>query len=397
MAYFTRGASLDRGPKSHIDDIRSAQSTTVPSAATTATTVPPPPPPPPPQVARASAAAAPDLETMASAAAAPDLETMASDAAMNPPVRRKGGRIVQPTSAAVPTPAKKAFQIHDDPRTKHIPLDRGGKNLPRYMQETGSSKRMLSLRRAEQDARRYGSAQKKNDLKDAFARMQTSVNDLQASVYELQQQDKALDVDIEHCLAELAELKQYEASDGRHETTRMRTERDLEEFKLRMRKKIGMVRRTADGYEQELQDGEQAHAALLASTEAAHTAYVGERFAALAEQEASLEGKGARNEAYMVQNGAAIAEAEIARDFQQQEVRQLEHRIAEMKRALAREGGLTLHKAKIYNAQQFQADSSKYHKIVSHLQKQTCELSLELNMAASERDALVEESKTYAM
>lgn len=204
-------------------------------------------------------------------------------------------------------------------------------------------------------------------------------------------------MDIEHCLAELAELKQYEASDGRHETTRMRTERDLEEFKLRMRKKIGMVRRTADGYEQELQDGEQAHAALLASTEAAHTAYVGERFAALAEQEASLEGKGARNEAYMVQNGAAIAEAEIARDFQQQEVRQLEHRIAEMKRALAREGGLTLHKAKIYNAQQFQADSSKYHKIVSHLQKQTCELSLELNMAASERDALVEESKTYAM
>ena len=99
----------------------------------------------------------------------------------------------------------------------------------------------------------------------------------------------------------------------------------------------------------------------------------------------------------MAQHGAAIAEAEIASDFQLQELRELENHISELRRALAKEGGLQLHKAKMFNAEQFKADCAKYQKIISHLQKQTCELSLELNATVSERDALVEESKLYAM
>lgn len=379
MAYVALGATLDRGPKSHINEIRSAQAADADI----------------PEAADAPRLHAPAVGAAPAAITTPGSDQkIGADAANSPP--RRGGRIVKPNSAASST-EKKKYVIHDDPRTKHIPLDRGGKGLPRYMQETGSSKRMLSLRRAEQDARRYGTSQDKTNMLEAFREMQGTINNLKVSVYELQQQETALDTSIAHCLAELVELKQYEASDGRHETTRMRTARELEEYKLRMRKKIGLLRRAADGYEQELQSEEHAHEVFMANAEAAHTDYVRERHDMLTKQDALFKEKRLRNEKYMAQNGASIAEAEIALDFRQQEMRQLEHKIGEMKKSLAKEGGLTLHKAKLFNARQFQADCAKYHKIISHLQKQTCELSLELNTAVSERDALVEESKTYAL
>ena len=303
-------------------------------------------------------------------------------------VKKKGGRIKVPS----PPQSDKQFQIHDDPTKKHIPLDRGGRHLPRYMQETGSSRRMLSLRRAD---RRVVDPSELNII-ERFHHLQSNVIDLQTEVSKLKKMDGAYDIEIKKSLLELSKLKVYEKEDGPIESETAQTEYKYNEMRQKLGKEIQNVQNEADTAEKELQSGALEYSKFMDNLTISHQEYVRSRYEILAGLEKNWSMCTARNAKFMETNSDIIKQSEYSCNTLRQEVNELEQRTKELRQCLAEEGGLELHRAKLLNAKQYNIDLNKYQQIISHLKKKNCELSMQLNSAASERDALVEESRLFA-
>ena len=131
---------------------------------------------------------------------------------------------------------------NDEHRCK-IPLDRGGKNMPRYMQETKLSKTKLAYKAHDQESAQYSRNEKrasethKINTVELHRQLAAKVQHLKVQRHEWLRRDKALDLNLEHAKNDLEELEKI-ALDDTQETTRARMEREFIEYKTDMEKRI---------------------------------------------------------------------------------------------------------------------------------------------------------------
>ncbi len=337
-------------------------------------------------------------------AAAADGGGGATATATTPPARG-GGRIVIPDKYR--RSPRGSMVIHDDPRTKTIPLDRGGKNLPRFMQETGASKRKLQSKRAAQLARRRlangkGHAGQLSAI-EHHRRQAEAARTLHNTIVDLLRRDEACELDLQHYKAELEELEGVFGNDpsglddAPRETTRARMEREFHAMESDMKTKVRLAKLRANALEASVQAGQEAHIARMEAMAEAHRAFVAEKRAALEAAQERVDVARSRARSYLAEHESSISAAEVQQRDSERAAARLERRVRTLAKALAKEDGMDLHRTKMLNAKNYRDDQDKYQQIISHLQMENQQLSVELSAATAQRDALVEESRLWHM
>ena len=152
----------------------------------------------------------------------------------NTHISRKGGRIVKPTNERNHHYPKGGMWMDDSKNV--IPLDRGGKHLPRYMQETSVSKTKLAYKHNDQTLLRKSRKQARaakdhpENLVEQRRKLVAEYHDLKTKRSEWSRIDKALDIDLANTKRELAQLEELDSLEKVQETTRGRLEREFNDL-----------------------------------------------------------------------------------------------------------------------------------------------------------------------
>ena len=353
-------------------------------------TPPPPPPPTPPTTSSSEDSRSLHMN---------DLGTTSSGykTQLDRGRSKKGGKIVRPPPSKKKMPRGASW--NDEHRCK-IPLDRGGKNMPRYMQETKLSKTKLAYKAHDQESAQYSRNEKrasethKINTVELHRQLAAKVQHLKVQRHEWLRRDKALDLNLEHAKNDLEELEKI-ALDDTQETTRARMEREFIEYKTDMEKRIEQATLISETIADDIEFGQSEHVVRMNAMNKEHRRFVEEKKVVLAALSDDLLTAKVRNENFLAEHSNAIREAEEDKLMAEVEADRVYAAGTGLRQALIEEGGKHLHEAKLYNANQFHENSEKYHSIIAHLQMETEQLSSSLAAATAERDALMEESKMY--
>jgi hypothetical protein len=315
-----------------------------------------------------------------------------------PPTKdKRGGKIVKPHEHHFPTGS-----TWENSHRGKIPLDRGGKHLPRYMQETNVSKTKLAYKHTDQQYARMHRTKQRSaktaavDLVGQHRELLNQVKHLTVQRSEWIRHDKALDIDLEQAKHDLQKLTESDAGE-KHETTRARLEREFNSFQKDMQAKIQHATEEAENVAIKIEHEHQQHLASIDLLENQHRMFVEEKKQLLEDITEQITAGKIRNKRYMMEHEDQIRKAEEVKLDAEARTDAVEQSGTALHRALVVECAMDLHNAKLFNAKQYQQDTQKYQNITAHLTMEVEQLSSSLEQATAERDMLMEESRMYGL
>ena len=286
-----------------------------------------------------------------------------------------------------------------------IPLDRGGKHLPRYMQETSISKKKLLFKHNDQNSLRRTRKQQRDaknnpiDVIDSHRKIAGEIEKLRIQKFDLTRFDQQLDHDLSQIKEELSQLQTIGAAhqEADQEETRAKMAKEFQDYTVEMHRKIEQSTVESESIADMIEKEQQAHETTLNGMMEEHRTFIEEIKFTLDDLDQQIAHTYDANGMYLHANQEKIVHARQAQAQAEHNLSQIDRTGDDLKRALVEEGGWELHLAKIYNLKQHHADAEKYRNIMTLLRMQTEELIGALVEAEAERDMLLEQSRTYTM